>query len=377
MRLGWILLATCLACLYSISAQPVAAPRVRFNGAPNDIATSGIRFDFEFNEDTQLTEERWRLGWAKRAGSDLAIPNTHLLVYLHSYTCRKYVSAFNRTCIDSLERKALYFPRVDHMSRLEINNSALPNLVFFLSAFPARSCFLCGPPNLISLLRNVGFNTYANDTELVVWLSVKNGTTSKLVFDSTTNTTTNTTVNTFVSTTKKHYTDPRGLYIVGAYTVFLTMNQGLPTNIEWEEGCDECFKWCGACRPSATLTPSQQATTTSSSGSAGADIDCGNSASSDGTVKPYDRDCNPGKCIDNMCAIPRQECANTTNCVNCDDQTCNLKVYVGWKGTDVYGRVLTSFGSVPSVFRKFSFSPSYRQAAGMFTKQETFLLVGG
>jgi hypothetical protein len=186
--------------------------------------------------------------------------------------------------------------------------------------------------------------------------------------------------NTFAVTSKKHYTDPRAVYVVGAYTVFLTMKDGLPTAIEWEEGCDECFKWCGSCRPSASLTPSQQATTTSSSGSAASDIDCGGTDTSvnQGEYRPYDRDCNPGKCIDNMCAISAYgECANSTNCVDCDDQTCNLKIYVGWKGTDKVGRLLSSYGSVPSTFRKFSFSPSYRQAAGIFTKQEKFLLVGG
>lgn len=186
--------------------------------------------------------------------------------------------------------------------------------------------------------------------------------------------------NTFVSTTKKHYTDPRGAYVVGAYTVFITLTNGIPTAIEWEEGCDECFKWCGACRPSATLSPEQQATTTSSSGSAASDIDCGtvDDSVTQGEYRPYDRDCNPGKCIDNMCAVSRAwECAgNSTTCVNCDDQTCNIKVYIGWKGTDRIGRVLTSFGSVPSIFRRFSFSPSYRQAAGIFSRQETFLLVG-
>jgi hypothetical protein len=146
------------------------------------------------------------------------------------------------------------------------------------------------------------------------------------------------------------------------------MNQGYPTAVDWEEGCQECLKYCGAC-------------STADGTSVASDVECGyvDDSNIQGEYRPYDRDCNPGKCIDNICSVRRSfECLPTdTVCPTCDDQTCNIKVYVAWKGSDKIGRVFSSMGSVPSVFRKFSFSPAYRQAAGIFTKQETFLLVGG
>jgi hypothetical protein len=112
-----------LVCL--AAAQPTAdsSTKVRFGGVADVPTSRGINVDIEYNENTQLSDDRWKLGWFKRAGSDLGVPYTHLLIYLHTESCRKYVSAFNRTCLEKLETKALFFPRVDHLTRLEINNS--------------------------------------------------------------------------------------------------------------------------------------------------------------------------------------------------------------------------------------------------------------
>lgn len=132
----WVLSVVCgfLVCL--AAAQPTATPATntaRFGGAPNNVLVSGIQFNREFSESVQLSPERFAQGWFKRAGGDLTIPNTHMLVYLHSESCRRYVSFFNRTCLEKDERKALFFPRVDHLSRLEINNSASVFSLLFAS----------------------------------------------------------------------------------------------------------------------------------------------------------------------------------------------------------------------------------------------------
>lgn len=123
----WVLPVVCgfLVCLAASQPTTPATNPVRFGGPPNNVLVSGIQVNREFSESVQLSPERFQQGWFKRAGGDLTIPNTHMLVYLHSESCRRYVSFFNRTCLEKDERKALFFPRVDHLTRLEINNSML------------------------------------------------------------------------------------------------------------------------------------------------------------------------------------------------------------------------------------------------------------
>jgi hypothetical protein len=113
-----------LVCAQLVLSQPTAsAPKKdKFGGPPNNPVSSGVQVDREFNEELQLSEERWNVGWFKRAGSDFGIPNTHLLVYLHSERCVK--KAINGSCLEYGDlKKSLFFPRVDRLSRLEINDS--------------------------------------------------------------------------------------------------------------------------------------------------------------------------------------------------------------------------------------------------------------
>ena len=88
-----------------------------------------------------------------------------------------------------------------------------------------------------------GFLAFARDPDRVFWLSVKNGT--QQLYDPITKT--NKTIPTFYKSSKKHYVDAASKYLIGSWTCFITMEKGLPKSIEWEEGCDECFKWCGKC----------------------------------------------------------------------------------------------------------------------------------
>lgn len=47
------------------------------------------------------------------------------------------------------------------------------------------------------------------------------------------------------------------------------------------------------------------------------------------------------------------------------------QIYLGFIGTDIRGRPLTSGGSMPSNFSKFSLVPTFRSAAGTITQQLT------
>ena len=41
---------------------------------------------------------------------------------------------------------------------------------------------------------------------------------------------------TMITSSKKHWADASGVYMVGAFTAFVSMTDGLPTGIHWEEG---------------------------------------------------------------------------------------------------------------------------------------------
>lgn len=120
-----------------------------------------------------------------------------------------------------------------------------------------------------------------------------------------------------------------GNYVLGSYSVIVYMNQGNVTSIDWFDGCSEC--------------------------------DC---SSDDGIVDMF---CPDSICLSNACAVTEADCDKM------GPQTCNIKVYVGWIGTDANGRPFDSSSSFPQNFMRFGFSKTYRAAAGV-DKQYFFKL---
>lgn len=108
------------------------------------------------------------------------------------------------------------------------------------------------------------------------------------------------------------------------------MDKGNVTSLEWFDGCSECK--CG----------------------------------SDGDTL-VDMLCPDSLCLSNSCAVTEKDCDAR------GEQTCNIKVYVGWIGTDNGGRPFDSSSSFPQNFMKFGFGKSYRAAAGV-DKQYFFKL---
>jgi hypothetical protein len=68
--------------------------------------------------------------------------------------------------------------------------------------------------------------------------------------------------------------------------------------------------------------------------------------------------CSGDACIDLFCGVPTTECG-----VQKGDTDCDLKVYVGWFGTDADGNFLTSSSKSLSNFRSYSLSDAYTAAA--------------
>jgi hypothetical protein len=123
-----------------------------------------------------------------------------------------------------------------------------------------------------------------------------------------------------MTTVPKRYTYNE--FITASFSAVIQLTRGVPTGISWDDGCNEC-----------------------------------NSSVDSGAF-----------CLDNSCAIRILECFI---CDDCSNQTCNIKIYLGWIGTDGVGRPLTSAGSLPSNFAKFSLTPVFRNAAGTLKDQLT------
>lgn len=62
--------------------------------------------------------------------------------------------------------------------------------------------------------------------------------------------------------------------------------------------------------------------------------------------------CDAGSCIDGFCAIPKSQCG-------LESVTCDLKVYIGWIGTDTKGNYMTSAGRRLSQFRNYSLKDTF------------------
>jgi hypothetical protein len=124
------------------------------------------------------------------------------------------------------------------------------------------------------------------------------------------------------NTTAKRYVQRSGggTYAVGSYTLVITMDRGNVTDMTWIDGCSEC----------------------SCTGNGGQSLTCPDYA-----------------CVTNNCAIPEADCTAKGM------DTCDMKIFIGWVGTDSRGRPCTSSGSLPYNFLQFGLTPAYRAAAGV------------
>lgn len=99
------------------------------------------------------------------------------------------------------------------------------------------------------------------------------------------------------------------------------MDKGNVTSLEWVDGCNECK--CSN------------------------EEDIGNSI------------CKESLCYSDLCTVTDEDCDKM------GDQTCNIKVYLAWIGTDANGRPFSSAQSLPNNFMVFGFKKAYRAAAGV------------
>jgi len=86
--------------------------------------------------------------------------------------------------------------------------------------------------------------------------------------------------------------------------------------------------------------------------------------------------CSADKCIEDSCssviADLRPTCTDKDQ-LKKDPYHCGLKIYLAWTGTDREGMALSSYGSLPSRFQKYSFIASaYDAASGFATDFVTF-----
>lgn len=102
-----------------------------------------------------------------------------------------------------------------------------------------------------------------------------------------------------------------GSLVVPFYTLIIEMNKGQVKQLTWDDGC-----W-----------------------------GCENSGDETGSVCLEKKDC----------AVNAEKCGG-------DGTNCNVKVYIGWFGTDANGRYTTSAGKRISRFRKYSLADAYNTA---------------
>jgi len=94
-------------------------------------------------------------------------------------------------------------------------------------------------------------------------------------------------------------------YVVPYWVAIVNLNNGIPTSIDWDDGCYGC----------------------------GGD-----------------------ECIMDTCAVDIQTC-------EVDGIDCDIKIYLGWFGTDGDGQYLVSAGKRPSRFKQYSISSAVSSAA--------------
>ena len=75
--------------------------------------------------------------------------------------------------------------------------------------------------------------------------------------------------------------------------------------------------------------------------------------------------CLSDECIDGFCGIPQNYCGTA------DSQTdCDLKIYLGWFGTDKNGNYLTSAGQRLSAFRSWSLNEAFEAASETYKENQ-------
>jgi len=70
--------------------------------------------------------------------------------------------------------------------------------------------------------------------------------------------------------------------------------------------------------------------------------------------------CQPSDCLDGFCGSPIVNCGSAST-----DTDCDLKIYVGWYGTDSTGTYLTSASKRLSAFRSWSVVDVFQAAASV------------
>jgi len=161
---------------------------------------------------------------------------------------------------NNLWMKSIFLPKVDQLAILRISTLSYSNSSFAYLAWMAK---------------------YPN---LYVYLQVGNGTSA-------------------IQSSPKRYwaTDS----VIGSYSAVIRLQNGQVTDIEWDDGCQEC---------------------------------------------------NADRCLDNVCSLELSSCV-TTNAM------CDMKFYLAWIGTDANGINCNSAGNLPSNLMTFSYGPVYPQAA--------------
>jgi len=140
-------------------------------------------------ESDLISEGKWAEKWKRK---------DPIVVYMVVEYCEEVVSAFNSTCVSNTTRKAVFFPKVDKLALLEVPNSTHSYIIANYG---------------IPLMLELGY--------LAIWLNTTNAnilpTTKVWIEVSAYNETTGEQY--YLKSTKKHWADPTGSYIVGSYTV--------------------------------------------------------------------------------------------------------------------------------------------------------------
>ncbi|XP_049850374.1 uncharacterized protein LOC126322554 [Schistocerca gregaria] len=120
-----------------------------------------------------------------------------------------------------------------------------------------------------------------------------------------------------ITTSKPYFvrTSDGRTYVIASFNAIITLKDGSPTGIKWVEGCASC---------QCSITSGSQ------------------SCSS--------------VCLNNMCAIPEAECKKLGG--------CDIKVFVGWDGSDSAGARCRSSESMPFRFSRLITEDPYFVTAG-------------
>eukprot|EP01105_Mastigella_eilhardi_P005280 TRINITY_DN17022_c0_g1_i1.p1 TRINITY_DN17022_c0_g1~~TRINITY_DN17022_c0_g1_i1.p1 ORF type:complete len:227 (+),score=70.58 TRINITY_DN17022_c0_g1_i1:48-728(+) len=114
-------------------------------------------------------------------------------------------------------------------------------------------------------------------------------------------------------TTKKHFSD--GKRFVGSWSAVVNFKKGKPQEIVWAGSCDEC---------------------------------------------------TPQLCVDDACTVKDPGDCHDPKELKKDPGRCGMKIYLAFYGEDKQGHTMTSDGSLPERFQKYSFTMKMYEAAAGF-----------